>query len=212
MRWLPYGPHGLLIYFAETADEEAFRRSRAVAAALERHPPPGLREYVPAFTSVLLDFLPDQRFYPERIVAELRAALAMRLPEPEPKRIRVVYDGEDLPRLAEHAGLTVAEVIERHAAPAYRVSALGFAPGFPYLTGLDPKLHMPRRATPRVRVPAGSVAIGGEHTGIYPFASPGGWHLIGRTDAVLFSPQVPGDKEKFLLHPGDVVLFEPHTP
>lgn len=212
VRWLPYGPHGILIYFAEVADEEALRIGRAVVAALERHPPPGLREYVPAFTSVLLDFLPDQRIDAEAIITRLRLALSIRLPEPKPKRIPVVYDGEDLPLLADHAGMTVSEVIECHAAPTYRVAALGFAPGFPYLSGLDARLHWPRRATPRVRVPAGSVAIGGEHTGIYPFASPGGWHLLGRTEAVLFSPQALSDTEKFLLHPGDVVIFEPQTP
>ncbi len=202
----------MLVYFAEAVDDDAFRRGRAVAAALERQPPPGLREYVTSFTSVLLDFMPDQRIDAPAVVAKLEAALSIRLPKTKPKLLRVVYDGPDLPVLAEHAGLTEREVIALHAGPTYRVYALGFAPGFPYLGGLDPRLHLPRRAAPRVRVPAGSVAIGGEHTGIYPFAGPGGWHLLGRTDAPLFTPDAPGEARKFLLHPGDLVTFEPVAP
>lgn len=90
------------------------------------------------------------------------------------------YDGEDLDDVARATGLTVADVIARHQARTYTVDTMGFAPGFAYLTGLDPALELPRRATPRERVPAGSIAIAGEQTAVYPFDSPGGWHLIGR--------------------------------
>lgn len=116
--------------------------------------------------------------------------------------IAVVYDGEDLPALARHAGIPPAEVIALHAASTYRVAFLGFQPGFAYLSGLPASLRMPRRATPRARVPAGSVAIGGEWTGIYPVASPGGWNLIGRSDVRLFDPAADPPA---LLRPGDLV-------
>jgi len=97
-------------------------------------------------------------------------------------------------------------VIARHAAAEYRVAFIGFLPGFPYLMGLDPALHVPRRATPRTRVPAGSVAIGGAQTGIYPVASPGGWHVIGRTAIRLFDPAAA---QPSLLRAGDRVRFVP---
>lgn len=93
--------------------------------------------------------------------------------------LRAVYDGEDLATVANVVGLTVEEVVRRHLAATYTVETMGFAPGFAYLTGLDPALVLPRRSTPRTRVPAGSIAIAGAHTAVYPFDSPGGWHLIG---------------------------------
>jgi KipI family sensor histidine kinase inhibitor len=119
-------------------------------------------------------------------------------------RIPVRYDGEDLPDVARHAGLSVDEVIGRHTAAEYRVAFVGFQPGFAYLAGLPRELHTPRRATPRPRVPAGSVAIGGEWTGIYPLGTPGGWNVLGATDVPLF---VPTDDPPALLQPGDVVRF-----
>ncbi|MBB5206695.1 5-oxoprolinase subunit PxpB [Chiayiivirga flava] len=113
-------------------------------------------------------------------------------------------DGPDLDDVAAHAGLSPDEVVRRHAAGEYRVAMLGFAPGFPYLLGLDPALATPRLTTPRESVPAGSVAIGGAQTGLYPQAGPGGWRLIGRTDAVLFDPQ---HAPPTALQPGDRVRF-----
>lgn len=121
--------------------------------------------------------------------------------------IPVCYGGEyglDLDAVAERARLSRDDVIARHAAAEYVVAMLGFAPGFPYLLGLDPALQMPRRATPRTRVPAGSVAIGGEQTGIYPRELPGGWHLVGRTPVVLFDAR---RDPPCLLAPGDRVRF-----
>jgi KipI family sensor histidine kinase inhibitor len=107
--------------------------------------------------------------------------------------------------------LTTREVGELHSATLYKVYLLGFAPGFPYLGDLDPRLHTPRLAAPRPRVAAGSVAIGGEHTGIYSVDSPGGWNIIGRTTARLFDPARTGEDERemFLLRPGDRVKFVP---
>ena len=121
--------------------------------------------------------------------------------------IPVIYGGEcgpDLCEVARACGLSEREVIERHCAGDYVVSFLGFVPGFAYLDGLDTRLHVPRRATPRTRVPAGSVGIGGEQTGAYPFALPGGWNLIGRTGAILFDPH---RSPAALLAPGDRVRF-----
>lgn len=100
--------------------------------------------------------------------------------------VPVVYDGEDLASVAALTGLSEAEVVRRHTAPDYVVAFLGFAPGFPYLVGLDPRLHVPRRSSPRTSVPAGSVGLAGPQTGVYPQATPGGWRLIGRTSVALF--------------------------
>jgi 5-oxoprolinase (ATP-hydrolysing) subunit B len=121
--------------------------------------------------------------------------------------IPVIYGGEDGPDLdvvAQHTGLAAADVVARHAAGVYTVFFLGFQPGFAYLGGLDAALHTPRRREPRLAVPAGSVGIGGEQTGIYPARSPGGWQLIGRTALTLFDP---ARNPPTLLLPGDRVRF-----
>lgn len=130
--------------------------------------------------------------------------LASRLVE-----IPVIYGGEggpDLPLLADHVGMTAKQVVELHSSVAYVVYFIGFQPGFPYLGGLDERLHMPRRAEPRISVPGGSVGIGGSQTGVYPLATPGGWQLIGYTPLRLFDPQ---QQPPTLLHPGDSVRFVP---
>ena len=121
--------------------------------------------------------------------------------------IPVQYGGEfgpDLQAVASHTGLSAKEVVNRHAAGEYIVFFLGFQPGFAYMGGLDKALHTPRRSSPRVEVPAGSVGIGGEQTGVYPATSPGGWHLIGRTSVPLFDP---ARSPPTLLQPGDRVRF-----
>jgi KipI family sensor histidine kinase inhibitor len=120
--------------------------------------------------------------------------------------IPVHYDGEDLAIVAERAGLAIDEVIARHAGSAFRVEFCGFAPGFAYLGGLDPALHLPRRATPRTRVPAGAVAIASAYSAVYPGASPGGWHLIGQTEVRVWD--VERDPPA-LLEPGATVRFVP---
>ena len=131
--------------------------------------------------------------------------------EPESRiiDIPVIYGGEagpDLPDVARHTGLTQKQVVELHSSIDYVVWFLGFQPGFPYLGGLPENLATPRRAEPRVRVPVGSVAIGGAHTGIYPLETPGGWNLIGRTELPLFNPSL---SEPVLLRPGDTLRFIP---
>ena len=124
----------------------------------------------------------------------------------EPVRIPVRYDGADLDAVAEATGLTRAGVVERHAGPVYSVDFMGFLPGFAYLSGLDPVLHLPRLETPRTRVPAGSVAIAGERCAVYPRESPGGWRLLGHTDVVMFD--LAADPPA-LLRAGLRVRFEP---
>lgn len=131
------------------------------------------------------------------------------VPESRQVDIPVIYGGEagpDLAVVAQQAALSITQVVELHSSSEYVVYFIGFQPGFPYLGGLDPRLHTPRRAEPRVRVPAGSVGIGGSQTGVYPLASPGGWQLIGQTPVALFDPL---QQPPTLLRPGDTVRFVP---
>lgn len=120
--------------------------------------------------------------------------------------IDVRYDGADLAAVAEAVGLSIAEVVELHSGAEYRVEFCGFAPGFAYLSGLPSRLHLPRRATPRVRVPAGAVAIAADYSAVYPSASPGGWHLLGSTSTVLWDVQRTPPSP---LRPGVAVRFRP---
>lgn len=122
------------------------------------------------------------------------------------REIAVRYDGPDLEAVARAAGLTPVEVVNLHQSAAYRVAFVGFQPGFAYVAGLPEALHVPRRASPRAKIPAGSVAIADVWTGVYPAESPGGWHLIGTTEQTLFEPQ---RSPPALLGPGDTVRFVP---
>jgi len=204
----------LLLRFGE-AIEPALNARVHAAAALLRKRLPGV-ECVPAYASLLLRFdaapwgVDDTSSPFERMRETVMAALGDVPDAMEDRRdvqIPVLYGGmagPDLGEVATHVGLTVDEVIARHCAATYRVAMLGFAPGFPYLLGLDPSLAMPRRADPRISVPAGSVAIGGSQTGIYPQSLPGGWQLIGRTPLALFDVNAPSPS---LLQPGDRVHF-----
>jgi inhibitor of KinA len=217
MNWAPYGPNAWLLRFADSLGDETFARGRAIAASLEQHPPDGLLEFVPSFTSVLLEFKPGTINDPATQLNELSrrfASAVRRPPSPRPiKEIPVVYDGPDLERVAKLRGLTVARVGELHSAAIYKVYVIGFSPGFPYLGDLDSRLHTPRLESPRPRVAAGSVAIGGEHTGIYSVDSPGGWNIIGRTSVALFDPgrknTREGDAGVFWLKAGERVRLVP---
>ena len=172
----------------------------------------GVTNVHPAYASILIDFNPLRigRFDVERAAAELltRAASAP-LPEPRTVEIPVAYGGEygpDLEAVAELTGHTPDEVIALHSSAEYLVYFLGFSPGFPYLGGMPESIAAPRLETPRSRVPAGSVAIGGRQTGVYPMASPGGWRIIGRTPLRLFEPDAD---PPVLLRMGDHVRFVP---
>ena len=216
MNWIPYGPDAWLLRFAERLGPETFARGRAISAELKRRRPPGLREFVSGFTTVLLEFDPGDQAKMEvelaRLEERFQAAFRERPVVAEVTEIPVIYDGPDLARVAAARSLTIDEVAALHCAPVYHVYLLGFSPGFPYLGDLDPRLHTPRLSSPRARVPAGSVAIGGEHTGIYSVESPGGWNIIGRTSLKLFDPDGRPDGDEnamFRLRAGDRVRFVP---
>ncbi|MFD5951321.1 allophanate hydrolase subunit 1 [Streptomyces collinus] len=199
MKVLPVGEDALLVEVS-SGDE-----AQALHAELLRRRAEGtlsVREIVPAARTVLLDGLDA----PGRLAAELTAA---ELPAAPPRardvvEIPVRYDGPDLAEVAAHWGVPVREVARIHGDTEFRVAFCGFAPGFGYLTGLPPRYDVPRRATPRTAVPAGSVALAGPYTGVYPRSSPGGWQLIGTTNAVLWDhARVPAA----LLSPGTPVRF-----
>lgn len=203
MKVLPVGEDALLVEVS-SGDE-----AQALHAELLRRRAEGtlsVREIVPAARTVLLDGLDA----PARLAAELTAA---ELPAAPPRtrdvvEIPVRYDGPDLAEVAAHWGVPVREVARIHGDTEFRVAFCGFAPGFGYLTGLPPRYDVPRRATPRTAVPAGSVALAGPYTGVYPRSSPGGWQLIGTTDAVLWDhARVPAA----LLSPGTPVRFVPEA-
>ncbi len=207
-----FGPIALLIRFAEEASPQSLARCRGLLRCLEENPLEGLREVTPAYCSLLLEFGDSKQIRRQlgKLDELLKSAQAQPLEEAPLHEISVCYDGPDIEEFARRNRLSVPDVIELHALPTYSVYLIGFSPGFPYLGPLDSRLHAPRLDSPRSRVPAGSVAIGGEHTGIYSVASPGGWWLIGRTDSEVFSvskARDAGSKEAFLLRQGDRVIF-----
>jgi 5-oxoprolinase (ATP-hydrolysing) subunit B len=174
-------------------------------AALRRTPPAGTVDLVPAARTLLVIF---DRFAAtaDGVTAEIRQREIDPATEPDGRLVEVpvVYDGEDLTEVAGLTGLTENEVIARHRRPVYRAAFCGFAPGFAYLAGGDPALRVPRRTNPRTSVPAGSVGLADQFTGVYPRRMPGGWQLLGRTDAVLWDL----DREPpALLAPGTRVRF-----
>ncbi len=164
------------------------------------------------YGEILVD-LPEASLLTEaRRLSEEAASKAQALPTEGARlhSIPVQYDGADLGEFAERTGLTPSEVVALHSAPVYDVFLIGFAPGFAYLGPLDSRLHLARRDTPRPRVDAGSIGIGGSHTGIYSIASPGGWWLLGRTSEPLFYP-TRNDATAFRFSFGDRVKFEPQS-
>ena len=186
--------------------------ARALAAAVLAAALPGLRDAVPAYRTLLLRFDPCSEAADalpaliERLVATLEVAPAA---NGRAITLPVRYGGEDGPDLdavAAHAGLPAAEVVRLHSAASYTVEFVGFSPGFPYLSGLPQALATPRLPSPRTRIPAGSVAIGGSQTGFYPLPSPGGWRLIGRIPSLAFDPARP---ETLPCAPGDTIRFVP---
>ena len=220
----PLGDAAVVVQFGDAISPATHAAIRAFGAHLARHPFPGLREGVPAFTTLTVYYDPwlasgGGRHPPyETVAAALRALLATvgapaaadEAPAVEtPAEIPVCYGGAwgpDLDVVARHAGLSAAEVVARHAAPEYLVYMIGFAPGFPYLGGLDAGLATPRLAQPRPRVPAGTVGIAGPQTGIYPLPTPGGWQLIGRTPLRLFDAARAAPS---LLRAGQALRFVP---
>ena len=197
----PLGEKALVLRFGDRIDEVVNARVHAAAAALIAAAMPGVTDVVPAYATIAVHFQPSTwiargndspwRQFAHAVRSVVASASIASATPQSTVEIAVCYGGEygpDLEGVARHCGLNEDEVIARHTATDYRVAMIGFAPGFPYLFGLDPSLHMPRRDSPRVRVPTGSVAIGGAQTGVYPSELPGGWQLIGRTPMILFDP------------------------
>lgn len=209
----PLGDSALLVRVVEKFDpDESLDAVTQVAQRLNAEKIPGVVELVPAYTTIAVSFdtsCSDFGAVQARVENAVQALEPARLRAGSTPTIEVpvCYDSEfapDLDEIARHAGLSADEVIERHSNASYRVSCVGFTPGFPYLTGLPAELATPRRASPRKEIPAGAVAIGGTQTGIYPRKSPGGWNIIGRTPLRLFDVE---REPPALFRAGDHVRF-----
>ncbi len=205
----------LLIYFGHQITLDAHDRVRKLLALLETEPIPGVRNLHPAYCSVLVKFDP-LHWHPDELQNILRQYIGrlenVRLPEPREVEIPVCYGGAHGPDLIDVSsihGITPAQVIALHSSSTYLVYFLGFVPGFAYLGGLPEALVTPRLATPRRKVPPGSVGIAGSQTGVYPFSTPGGWRLLGRPPVSMFRAD---RNELSLLSIGDRVRFTPISP
>jgi inhibitor of KinA len=215
-RIVPMGDRALVVEFGDTIDPALSTRIAALAKRLRAECPPGVHDIVPTYATLAVHYDPaalgcDDPY--EVLAEQVGTWLESRAVHPEDRgltfEIPVCYGGDfgtDLAELARRHGLEEAEVARLHSAPEYHVHMLGFVPGFAYLGGLDARLATPRRDAPRARVPAGSVAIGGAQTGVFPLETPGGWHLIGRTPLRLF---VADAEPPCLLNAGDRVRFVP---
>ena len=210
------GDSAVLVELENRIDPAVNKTAIALAAAIRVGVLPGVRDVVPTYRSVAIHFDPLRTDY-DGMVARVNVWMAERRPylqetlhtdgDPSPVRVPVCYAGEFGPDLAEVAAfgaVTEAEAVRLHTSRMYRVFMLGFMPGFAYMGIVDAHIAAPRLSTPRVRVPAGSVGIAGEQTGVYPVSTPGGWRIIGRT------PLKPFDlsrREPALFKPGDAVQF-----
>jgi inhibitor of KinA len=211
-RLLPAGDSGILIELGSEIDPVINSRVLALTEIIETVEIAAVIELVPTYRSVLVSYNPLETGYEEMLdlLNEILDRADYSAPDSAAQtivEIPVVYGGEggpDLETVAEHAGLSIQEVIDIHTGTDYPCYGLGFSPGFPYLGGLDERIATPRLKTPRVRVPAGSVAIAESQTGVYPNASPGGWQLIGRTATPLFDVNKPSPS---LVTAGDRVRF-----
>lgn len=207
----PLGDSAVTLTLGEGISEELSERVVREAQAIKGGEILGVTDVVPAYATVTVHYDPMRIGY-----ADLRSRLLALVSTGNPTAVRngsirshtikVRYDGEDLADVAARTGMTKSDVIEVHSATEYRVFVIGFVPGFAYLGVLDPRLVLPRRGSPRKRVPAGSVAIAEAQTGIYPAETPGGWHLIGTTDVRMFDPS---RAEPALFAVGDRVRFVP---
>ena len=200
----PLGDTAVLAELGTRLDTALNTRAIALAAALKKRR--DVRQAIAGHASVTVQFDPAQITL-DALAAAIRRLATKRPPMEEPgrlHRIPVVYDGPDLDDVAERLSLTRQQVIDLHVRPIYRAFMVGFVPGWAYLGPLADELVLPRRATPRTRVAAGSVAIAGQQTGIYPLDSPGGWHVVGRTAVKLF---LPDSDPPSLFRAGDRVKF-----
>ena len=204
---VPLGDEALLATFAPTISWDVGELVRGAASRIRKLARPEITDVVPSYTTLGVYY--DSSSISYAAVAALVAPLLTAGEAPQGSdgtilEIPVRYDGPDLLEVAERTGLTVAEVITRHSGRSYRAYACGFQPGFAYLGELDEALALPRRASPRLRVPAGSVAIAGMQTAVYPLQTPGGWHIIGSTSLRMFDAT---REPPALIRPGDVIRF-----
>lgn len=211
MRLINASDSSVLVAFGDGQDDRHEREVTKLLAALQLRSDPRIRNLHPAYSSLLIDFDPLHLTTVE-LAGIVEAAMQVdSADQAMGKRVElpVAYGGEagpDLDFVAQHCGVSPDEIVRRHASGEYQVAFVGFMPGFAYLSGLPHGLAVPRRATPRKLVPAGSVAIAGGQTGVYPLDSPGGWQLIGRTTVRLFDS---GRQQPSLLETGDIVRFVP---
>jgi inhibitor of KinA len=204
MRIQPLGDTALLAELSARLDTAVNTRAIALATALKKRR--DVRQAIAGYASVTVHFDPDQATH-ESLAAAIKRLAAKRPPMDEPgrlHRIPVTYDGPDIEEVGERLRLSREKIIEIHSRPIYRVFLVGFVPGWAYLGPLPEELALPRRDVPRTLVPAGSVAIAGRQSGIYPLPTPGGWHLIGRTGVKLF---LPDSDPPCLFRAGDRVKF-----
>ncbi|WP_168413007.1 5-oxoprolinase subunit PxpB [Bacillus salacetis] len=212
----PLGDSALIVEFLLTDAEKCLNAVTAFTLALSRRKNNAIIEAVPAFKTVTVHFDPLKisSSSPFNVLKDILAyeINALKMLEDSSSKdvlsIPVLYGkhaGPDLSFVADHNSLDEASVIEFHSSRIYSVAFLGFSPGFPFLSGMDPAIAAPRKKNPRVRIEAGSVGIAGNQTGIYPLASPGGWQIIGKTPLKLFDPDTPG--KPALLSQGDKVRF-----
>jgi KipI family sensor histidine kinase inhibitor len=195
MRVLPCGPGAIL------AEYDSLSEVMSVDDALRQSGLAGIDDVIPAARTVLVTYHDIDRISLETLLVPGAAGPRPQGPLVE---IPVVYDGIDLDDVAAATGISIEQVIETHSSVTYSAAFLGFTPGWAYLVGLPPELHLPRRSTPRTSITAGSVAIANEFTGVYPTVSPGGWHLLGHTTQTMFD--VDRDKPALVMA-GDRVRF-----
>ncbi|MCA9835306.1 MAG: 5-oxoprolinase subunit PxpB [Trueperaceae bacterium] len=195
---------GFYLSFSETIDQEANASLQAFAQSLLEQALEGITDIIPGYRNIFIEY--EDSLVTETSVKKWLESVKHAKVKAQPREVKlsVIYNGEDLAEISELTGLSRKEIIELHGEPSYQVYALGFTPGFPFMAELPEKLRLPRKAIPRKRVAAHSVAIAGAQTGIYPLASPGGWHLLGQTQEAVFDPR---RQEPFLLQAGDKVRF-----
>jgi inhibitor of KinA len=214
----------VILQLKEECNQNPQEKIQMIVTYLEEHPPKWMYEYIPSLRTVAIFYDPLKvsicadagRLPYDTVCIELQKMIEKLRPgKAESKQvieIPVCYGGHlgpDLPFVAEHNNLTIEEVIKIHSSCNYLVYMIGFSPGFPYLGGMSDKIAVPRKQTPRLKIPAGSVGIAGKQTGIYPIETPGGWQLIGRTPLNLFCPN---HKIPSLLRAGDTIKFKAISP
>ena len=202
------GDTGLLLELGKEIDPKINRICVMTAKSLKEKQVPGIRDIIPSYAAVMVSYDPSVLSFSDvkdTVLSVLSETELNDETESAVISIPVLYDGEDLPFVAENAGLSIEEAIRIHTEGIYHVYMMGFLPGFAYLGGLDERLKTPRLSSPRKHVPQGSVGIAGMQTGVYPLDSPGGWQLIGRTPLKLYDPK--NSEAPILLHTGDTVRF-----